>query len=456
MAAIAAWGFLNSGDEPHSIEVQRLLALQLPESPTEDNAYVAMVGSSALSGQDRGKVALARLESQLRPLPPAGDAAGVDTGSGAAALPESLLCRPEYRRCVPVSAAEASELAVALAGLRDLEQYFERMESLPGFEEIALPVSILSPMPDFSGLVRSQDITLARGRIALAEQRYDDAIALLERDNAFARRALAGSKHVVGKRVSANVLVRNALFATQLWIVYGDDLVGYRGRLAALLAPVPDSANAMAASFDIEVRTLAHDLTRGGRNSLNLLGDANTKNLQDSLATYIIPHLYRPIATANRIAELADTQRAVLQVPIEAFDDARIRADVARTSFKRRPWDYIFNPIGSGLVVEAVPDFANYQAAMHDLQALLVLARARLAVAPVPTTVDWSAALTQFHDPYTGLALVLDPDLGQPAIRARSANKLVGQMALLTNGFLVADPPTLRDKDDKQASAAPR
>jgi len=456
MAAIVAWGFLNSGDELPSLEVQRLLALQLPESPTEGNAYTAMVGSSAPPGQDRGQFGRARLESQLRPLPPAGNPSGADTTSGAATLPESLLCRPEHRRCVPVNAAEASELAVALAGLRDVEQYFERMRALPEFEEIALPVSVLSPMPDFSGLVRSQDITLARVRIALAEQRYDDAVALLERDNAFARRALAGSKHVVGKRVSANVVARNALFVTQLWIVHGDDLVGHRARLAALLAPLPDSANAMAASFDIEVRTLAHDLTRGGRNSLYLLGSADTTTLQQSLATYVVPHLYRPIATANRIAELADTQRAVLKVPIEAFDDARIRAEVARTSFNRRSWDYIFNPIGSVLVVEAVPDFANYQAAMHDLQALLVLARARLAVAPVPTTADWSAALIQFRDPYTGLALVLDPDLGQPAIRARSANKLVGQMVLLTNGFLVADPPPLQAKDDKQVSAAPR
>lgn len=435
-AVLAVWIGVNAFDEDLSPEAQAILALGEPTAGplSEDNGFLWMTSLSAPAGEDPMAFARKHLEA-LR----AGDKP--PSSVSPIRLPPEASCKPEEKPCLPLSDADSQAVIAALNEAADREVRADRMRKSPLFAEVWGPAAVHAAMPDLRGVIYAQELAFARARLASRSGDWDGLLTVLEADMAFNRSVLEHTRHIVSKIVAARAIGRSALFAVQVWRNHGDQLERYQPRLAALATELSVKQLRLEPGFDLELAMIVRDLHLYGKNSMLRIGE--TTESEAGLRGQVEKAFFQPNATANLIVADAARQRPALTGVTRKFDDAR-KAIVWLPTNKAKEWyQYIAlrNPVGRFLADASAMDYTPYQATLHDLQALLILTRARINLSAKPHHDEWLRLMTSagWEDPFTGTSLAVDEELGQAAIAARRTPGWPKTMVDVTGGKLVGD-----------------
>lgn len=433
---LAGWILVNAIDEDLTPEARAVVAAGEPTTGplTEDNGYVWMTSLATPSGQD--PLAFAREQLQLVG---AGQKPTADTGT--LRLPPQTSCKPDEGMCLPVAPSNIAALEEALTAAAEREALAEKMRRAPTFVEILAPATLHAPLPDLRGVLYAQELAFARARLASGRGDWNAAVSILEADMAFNRTALKSVRSVVSKMVTSRAVGRSSLFAVQLWRVHGAELQEQQPRLVAMLADLPVEALRMAPSLDLELATLVRDMHVYGKESIVRM--AGAMEVEADLGDDFQRLFFQPNATANLIVARAAAKRPAFDGETMKFDAAR-RSIMLRTHEEDKPWYHyvaLRNPVGTFLADAAATDYTTYQAALHDLQAVLALTRARISLPPSVAPDDWALLSSNpaAVDPYTGKQLSVDLALGQPSIAARRTPGWPKSMLEVTEGKLVGD-----------------
>lgn len=435
VSALAAWTALNVVDETLTPEAIALIesAKALPGPIDESNAVVWMAALTAPRREDPLEYGKKRLTAMLA-------GTGVDNRAPELRIPPEAQCRPEESRCFPIDGAQAETLLNAQEHAAEAMALAARMREAPVFVEVAGRTTSAVPVTDARGLAYAQELDFATVRLAAAAGEWEAAIATLEATAAFNRKALAAWKTLIPKLITANAVARDALLAVQLWQQYGQSLGAFQPRLVALAAPLTPADLSLAHAAARDVAGTASQIAGGGRDSLALLA-----GVEPDLKGRIEMIFYLPNATVNAIAARANQFGPALTGVTRDFDEARkavprIGSDASNPNVE---WHLALRNATGKVLIDAIGanDYTEYQASMHDAQALLALARARLSAPSTATEADWAVTLgdPRWIDPYTGEKLKIAAGLSQPAIAARRRDATwLKAMLGSTQGRLVA------------------
>lgn len=434
---------VNALDEPLSVEARRLVAAAQPPRAEARNAYVWMLGLRAPETEDAyawGAGVLARLQQA--------DARGGSLDEQdpllanylADAGDQQIFCVPEKVSCIDLAEERGSEVRHQLAQARVLLDRAAQMRSRPGFADAYVPHSVLSPMPQYHNAARAQSATLLAASAAAVQGRFDQAVALAEADMSFSRRMLAGSTSLVGKMVANTCVARSALFLSDLISKRPDAMRTYGERLAAAVRPLSAAESVLEPALRDEaakrLRFLLNEVPRNG--PLWVYRGAQTPGIADQLATLF----YQPNVTANEATRRFEEDLGVAQVAAPNFDAAREASRASISQYQALSvWDYVRNPAGNILVRSARNDYANYVARMHDLQGLITLVRAQLAMRSLTSPAQRAAFLasgngTALANPYTGAPLSVDAATGDLFFAPRSDGSWVKDVSAQFGGTI--------------------
>jgi hypothetical protein len=212
--------------------VPRELLLRPLQVAPEHNAFVALQGLDAPDGAD---IQAAGQASLTGAPPPVGERLRWPTG-------ELWNCRASKSDCARLWQDQAATLREELGKAAALGARCERLAQMPVWEEVGLgrpangplasaPFAAL-PMPRFAGLT---SCVRWLGMQAVLEPDDTRALALLARADDLARRALAGSRSLIGTMIGVITVQNNWLLAGDLIALRGWD----RARLEPLLKPLP-------------------------------------------------------------------------------------------------------------------------------------------------------------------------------------------------------------------------
>jgi hypothetical protein len=434
---------VNALDEPLSVEARRLAAAaQQPQAETR-NAYVWMLGLRAPAAEDAyawGARVLARLQEADAHGGTLGEQDPVLADYSADAADDQVFCVPEKASCIDLAAQRSSDVHRQLSQASVLLDRAAQMRSQPTFTDAYVPHSVLSPLPQYQNAARAQSATLLAASLAAAEGKFDQAMALAAADMQFSRSMLAGSTNLVGKMVANTCVARNALFLSDLLSKRPERMRGYGERLAAAVGPLSPEERLLEPALRDEaakrLRFLLNDVPRKG--PLWVYRGAQTQGIIEALAGFF----YQPNVTANEATRRFEEDLVVAQVAAPKFDAAREASRASISAYRKLSvWDYVRNPAGNILVRSARNDYANYVARMHDLQGLITLVRAQVAMNALRSPVQRAAFLASdeakaFANPYTGALLSIDAATGELFFAPRSDGSWVKEVAAQFGGTI--------------------
>lgn len=394
-------------DDPLTPEAQAALALPVKLGEiSNDNGYVAMLGMGAPA--DEEQMAWGRkVAAALR----ANEAQGFQRNVEWQQLVRNHLSFPAHghwcapgKDCVAAFKAKQAELARIVKEQRLLLDRYSAARGKPAYEEAYVPLRIESALPNFGNLGNAH--RLARFVIFARMARGDVAGALdeMEKEIAFHRRVLAGSRTLIGKMVAIRHLANDALALSELMSARRAALAPHAARIGRMLDGAEGLLDARPA-LELEIRVAA--------NLLNELGAAMAGGDSDWAVESLF---YRPHMTVNAMVASEREKLAAFDGDASGYDQAQARAQQIGERLSRPGWlGYLRNPVGSAFLAIGGLSPGMYVSRMHDTAALLRLVRLQAALlekrADKPQQVLKVLAAgggRRFADPYTGRPFALD------------------------------------------------
>ena len=368
--------------------------------PLDNNAYLAAIGMGADDGAD----SLAFANAWLAEARAAARENRPEKQREARRAQRPVLCDASQTSCLVAVQNKTADTTAQLEAYREDLARYERLIDYSAFEEITdYPFGMDSQFPRYAPMGAAQRAWLARAALAVQAGRLDEALAAVERDMAFERHMLAGSRTLVGRMVAAANYTRDLSFVADLLQTSLTDLKPHAPRLQAMLRPIPPTAlnldEVMAGEFGIMKRFLR-----------NPSGDGTQSGWQEKLRMLFF---YKRNATINdAYAFYSGKQQWLRRPPAQLAREIRDEA----ADGEMKPWDYLYNPMGKILTRVAMPSFSSYALRLHDLDAMnrLLALAAEIIAADVPAegVADFVAkSSARFFDPYTGKPMMWEsPD----------------------------------------------
>lgn len=387
---------VNAIDVPLNAEAAAMGEPRAASVAEDSNGYLAAIGMGAADGEDslvfaRAWLAEARAAaSENRP----------EKQLESRRAQRLALCDAAQTSCLTALQDKADTTSQLDAYHEDLARY-EKLLAYRAFEEITdYPFGMASQFPRYAPMGAAQRAWLARAALAVHAEKVDEALVAVERDIAFQRRMLAGSRTLVGRMVAAANYTRALSFVADLLQSSLADLKPHAPRLQAMLQPLPPAAlnldALMAGEFGMMKRFLH-----------NPAGDSAQNSWPEKLRMLFF---YKRNATINdAYAFYSGKQQWLRKPPAQLAREVRDEA----SAVEMKPWDYLYNPMGKILTRVAMPSFSSYALRLHDLDAMnrLLGLAAEIIAADVPAE-DVAAFVTKsearFFDPYTGKPMTWD------------------------------------------------
>lgn len=372
---------VNRNDEAPSADARRLesVAADRPMLPEAGNGH-ALLAVLAAGHADR----LAARTDAVRGL------------AGACVVPAD---------CEAALAAAPGALAAWQASEAALLQHYGDMLAAGGWQE-AVPEGPNAPFPDFSGVRDGQVLYLLGVRDAARAGDADVVRDALERDLAFWRNVMAGSRTLVTRMVAVDAVQRHFQLAQFALRALPAAAAG-EAVPASWSRPLTDTERSLAGPLAGEWHML-----RGGL----LAVAAGAEEGGDDWMSALARPLFQPQATLNRAAatlagldDISGQPYAELARSIRAQPGAGDAPDLRFTAY---------NPIGTVLASSqalSVPMYADYIARSADIEGVR---RAALLVATLraqgvrPGGVPEALRDAGLRDPYDGEAFGWDPAAG--------------------------------------------
>lgn len=390
----------NAIDAPLEVKAAAMGEPRAAGVAEASNAYLAAIGMGADDGAD----SLAFARAWLAEARAAARDGRPEKQREARRAQRPALCDAAQTSCLTALPDKAAAAVVATAPLEAYREDIERYEKLiayRAFEEITdYPFGMESQFPRYAPMGAAQRAWLARAALALQAGRVDEALAAVERDIAFQRLMLSGTRTLVGRMVAAANYTRDLSFVADLLQTSLADLKPHAPRLQAMLKPIEPAAlnldELMAGEFGMMKRFLHNPADSG-----------ETSGWQEQLR---MRFFYKRNASINEAHAFYSGKQQWLRKPPAQL--ARDVQDEARDG-QMQPWDYLYNPMGKILTRVAMPSFSAYALRLHDLDAMnrLLGLAAEIIAADVPAegVADFVAKSdARFFDPYSGKPMTWD------------------------------------------------
>jgi len=298
--------------------------------------------------------------------------------------------------------------------------------SKPRFEDAYVPSRIESSLPNYQPLLAGQ--TLLRAVIFAKATAGDAAGALeeMERDIAFYRRAVAGSRTLVGNVIVSRGLANDALLLSELMHSQRAAMAPHAARIARMLEGA-DAELDVRPVLQLEIRAIANTM-RNPDPALIAFGERplGFEKL-----------FYRPNATTNSVVAIESRKLAALRGDASGYDKARAAVAEIDKSQSDLGWaEYARNPVGAMIVAMGGLSPQVYVGRMHDTVALLALVRAQAAglEGRASKPEDIAALLSadggkRFADPFTGKPFAFDAQSSSIWFTARAKGGWQGDVA---------------------------
>ena len=381
--------------------------------PEAQNGYLALIAMGAADGADGPAYARAWLAETRA-------AARENRAEKAVEVKRATrpdLCDAAQVSCLAAVQDKAEGINAQLDAYKEDLQRYEQLIASRAYEEVLdYPARLESRFPPYAQVGRAQRAYLVRAALAVQAGNIEDALSAVERDMAFQRVMLGGTRTLIGKMVAAANYSRDLAFVADLLQTRKADLKPFAPRLTEMLKPIAPAALRLDAAFESEFGMMKQALKNPAAASSVVQG-----SVYEMIGTRFF---YKPNATINKfygsymqIAELSRKPPAVLardgQKPHPASEEMKFR-------------DYIDNPIGNVLLRIATPSFGSYALRLHDLDAYNRLLG--LGVEIIAADVDAEGVAdfvaksdARFHDPYSGKPMAWDAGSKQLSFKGSDA-----------------------------------
>ncbi len=383
---------INLPDEDLAPEAAAYGTPRAPSVPEAENGHYALLALNASDGADAMAYARAWIAE-------ARSAAREDRAEKLPATRRAqrpALCDPRTTRCFAYARNNRAEAERQLEAFEEDLARYERLLAYKRYEEVLdYRLRSDSVLPPHGAVVQGQRAYLLRIAVAVVAGRYEEALAALERELAWQRAFLNGSRLLIGKMVAVENYWRDLMFIAELVQAKPAEMLPFAARLQALLAPLDEAPKAQAAlETEFRFAKAAFDEAASGR--------GESGSFPDSI---VIALFFKRNATLNRAARhFASLSASVFEQPAH-----RVEAgwEVFSKAWLDPPlWDYIYNPAGKVMLEAGTLGWKDYPYRVHDLVALsrLVALRVELLAAgvtaeQVPQAIAGSAE--RLRDPYT-------------------------------------------------------
>jgi hypothetical protein len=259
-----------------------------------------------------------------------------------------------------------------------LHAQYRLVRDLPRYGETILPTDPIAALSIDSALVDGAGLALAEIALAALDGRLEDAVAELERESAYHRRAVAGSRALLARMIACGAIVRDMLMVSDLLVMHGEKLRPYRERLMRVVAPIPRQDLDLSALYEMEARLTAQMLLQYRRVILHENDAFNEGMLDERRVRTWQAFGYRSQATVNEFARRHDANRKLLKESYEqawagrGFPD--LPAPPAQASWR------LVNPTGYLMLEREGWGGATYDRRMQDVSALVALVRLQAAL----------------------------------------------------------------------------
>ena len=312
-------------------------------------------------------------------------------------------CDPARVSCLSAVRDKPEEHAQSLLAWREDIARYESLLASTAYEEVLdYPQRSESRLPDYAKAGTAQRAWLLRAALAAREGRMEEALAAVERDIAFQRVMLVGTRTLIGRMVAAANYNRDLAFLTDLLQSSVVDMKPLAPGMAAMLASLPPAALSFDELMNTEFAVVSYGLARG------LVAGADPL---EGILSWIWRRLaYKEHKTANRFYRGYVEAARHLNGPAAQVLAA---ANQPSAPAQMKVWDYVDNPMGTMLLRTAAPSFTSYALRLHDLEArirLLGLAAQIVAndVTGYAVTPYVSSSHARYHDPYSGKPMIWD------------------------------------------------
>jgi len=405
---------INRHDEPPSVDARRLEQLidARPAVAAADNAYVYLLGMTAIDGED--PVVLGRKRQDfIEAYPVSGGfaAAGTWPGADRNRVPSATAreiggaCREDGAACLRVLAQNPAAVEAWLAASTvELDRY-RTLIARAGWRE-SIPRSIVAPLPAWKPALDGQRLWLLSAWQRAHAGETDAVMAALEADLLFWRKLLRESDLFITKMV-ATAAIRHHFAIGNLVVRELHRTGGVTDVPASWREPISPEERSLLRAVAGEWRFA------GGAIALVVAeqqGAAQAMSLDGAIGRLSKP-LFQPQASLNlhaaqlvRLAESAQAPYPQLRQSVEAATQP------ARVAWYRR----LYNPVGQVFSSVAGPAYADYALRIADVEAMRRMAllaaelRARSAVANTPEQTTHDIVSASLRDPFSEQAFGWD------------------------------------------------
>ncbi|MDD0844796.1 hypothetical protein [Pseudomonas sp. Gutcm_11s] len=350
LLAALAWLWLR--DEPLLADARAWL--QAPPAAAESVAYYQLLGLDAPAGQDPQAAGRQLLDAhrQWRAehgfsdlLQPAAAAERIELPAGLCALGEP--------GCLQQLRDNPAQLAGLLARHAELRQRYENLLAQSDYRTLSQP-SMDEPLANYTSLDRANRL-LAAQALVLAEGGLGAAgLALLQQDVRQLREWLGRADNLILKMMLVRLLAA--------------DLDAIAVLHDAGLLPRPAAQPALSEAERSLQGAMQREFALVGFGLMTLLDNPQTAS-ELGVLRWQLRWLYKPQMTVNDSLPAYRRVANASQLDTAAF----VRSLQSPARAEPSLWRRVRNPLGAILGQVATPDFNQYLARLHDLDAKLVL-----------------------------------------------------------------------------------
>ena len=422
LAAVLA---INAVDEPLSPQAAAYGEPRSPGVPGNENGYYALVGLGAPDGADAIVYARAWIEEARA----AARAHRPEKRSQESRAKRPLTCDPAQASCLAVAKEKPDEVKAHIEAYREDLARYEALIGFKRYEEVLdYPLRLAAEFPQYGSVTAAHRAYVLRAAMQAQSGNMEAALSAIERDIAFQRAMMTGSRTLLGKVVAGVDYWRDLAFLSDLMQNRRAEVRPHLAQVRGMLKATEFPAEGMSALIESEF---------GFRKALlkNPLAPEEVGNNPVLVEKLAMKFLYKPNATLNQeVRHLAAVAKA-MDLPVNEGSAAleKILLDDALMS----SWQYIDNPAGNFL--RRVPFTGSGRDAyqrlrLHDVRAYarLVALQAEIAAANIETGkvgAFVAASDARFHDPYSGKPMAWDAASRRLSVELQS--KVTQQRKLL-------------------------
>ncbi|CAN5153980.1 hypothetical protein BH11PSE11_BH11PSE11_32500 [soil metagenome] len=326
-------------------------------------------------------------------------------------------CKPAPANCVEADLQDRKQLESNLAQNVLALRRYELIQSLPEFEEHAIP-SIAAPLLKYEPLVQGSEMLLAKAAFEIADGRLKAGVDLLVKNDEFLRRLLLKTSTLLSRNVALGMMRKQIRTISELVETYPALTAQYGEVLTYLARPLRQEEQSFAGAFASEARFATNYLKN--IDAAQAIALSASGGREPGFFAHWFGKLagmfYQANASLNMAGAAWQSMIDEANRPASEFADVRARVLEKNRSIAENAYlpylHYVSNPVGKmALKMAVVPEIyldnmersADVDGYLRLVGLQVDLRRKKIADAAIAEYASKAGA--QFRSPYDGKAM---------------------------------------------------